>query len=285
MKTLVSTLLITALVAAFCSREVKASVDNDIVLAMPFDEGRGETTKDLSPHRNHGTLKRKAKWGVGKFGNAIQFEPVGYVDAGNDESLSLFKSDFTLAVWFNLNETIGQYAFMAQDEGRGEMNKWILGINLPASNPALTSLGLHSTVVVDGDGGVTFISKKHFGPGDWNAKRKTWRHFAVVRERHLTTTYTDGKQNSWHRNFIDPHEKDNDMAEFIDAPVTIGWAERPIAMDGLIDEVLIARRAFTADEITKHFQGGVKGVLGVLAVQPEGKSAAAWGAVKANILH
>lgn len=285
MKMLVSALLIIGVVAACGVGEADTIVDRDIVLAMPFDEGRGETTKDLSPHGNHGTFKRNAKWGKGKFGNAVQLEPVGYVDAGNDESLSLFKSDYTLAVWFNLNETVGQHAFIAQDEGRGEVNKWILGVNLPGSNPALISLGLHSTVVIDGDGGGKTISRGHFGPGDWNAKPKAWRQFAVVRERHLTKTYNDGKETNWLRSFIDPHEKDDDMAEFINAPVTIGWAERPIAMDGLLDEVLIAKRAFTADEITKHFEGGVKGVLGVLAVHPDRKSAAAWGAIKANKLH
>ena len=285
MKTWVSTFLMTALVTAFYFGDADAAVDRDIVLAMPFDEGRGKTTKDLSPHGNHGTLKRSAKWGKGKFGNAVQFEPVGYVDAGDDESLSLFKSDYTLAVWFNLNETVGKYAFMAQDEGRGEVNKWILGVNLPGSNPALTSLGLHSTVIVELDGGAWRHQSGHFGPGDWNAKPKEWRHFAVVRDRHLTKTYNDGEETNWLRNFIDPHQKDDDMAEFINAPVTIGWAERPIAMDGLIDEVLIAKRAFTAGEIKKHYNGGVQGVLGVLAIQPEGKSAATWGAIKANILH
>ena len=76
---------------------------------------------------------------------------------------------------------------------------------------------------------------------------------------------------------------DSDIPRFIDAPVTIGWAEEDIWLDGSIDEVLIATRAFTDDEITAHFQGGIKHGLG-LAVQHEGKSAAAWGAIKAQIL-
>ena len=47
----------------------------------------------------------------------------------------------------------------------------------------------------------------------------------------------------------------------------------------------IAKRAISANEIAKHFHGRVSGELGVLAVQPQGKSAVAWGAIKANILH
>ena len=88
MKALISTILITTLVAVFCSGEAQAVGGEDIVLAMPFEEGEGGDTMDISPYGNHGTLMENASWGVGKFGNAVQFEPVGYVDAGNDESLS-----------------------------------------------------------------------------------------------------------------------------------------------------------------------------------------------------
>jgi hypothetical protein len=181
MKALVPTLLLTILVTAFCSAEAVAAGIGDIVLAMPFDEGEGEVTMDISPHRNHGTLMENAGWGIGKFGNAIHVEPVGYVDAGKDESLSLFDTDFTLAVWVNMKETVAhQHGFMAQDEGGGpQNNKWML------------------------------------------------------------------------------------------------------RYDGRIDEAIIATRAFTEDEIKTHFEGGVKQVL---AVQPEGKSAAVWGAIKARTL-
>ena len=129
MRTLFSTLLITILVTLFYAAETDAAIDEDIVLAMPFDEGKGETTKDLSPHGNHGTLMQNAKWGKGKFGNCIIIEPVGYVDAGNDGSLSLFRTDFTLAVWVNMKDTVvHQHGFMAQDEGGGPTNKWIFSI-------------------------------------------------------------------------------------------------------------------------------------------------------------
>lgn len=98
MKTLVSTLLITISVTMFRAAEADAAVDKDIVLAMSFDVGEGETVKDLSRHENNGTLKGNARWGVGKFGNAIQVEADGHVDVGNDRSLKLYKSDFTIAV-------------------------------------------------------------------------------------------------------------------------------------------------------------------------------------------
>ena len=284
MKTLVSALLITAVVAAFYSGAAESVVDRDIVLALPFDEGRGETTKDLSPHSNHGTLKGNANWGAGKFGNAVQVEPVGYVDAGNHRSLRLFPSDYTLAVWVNMDDSMDdRHAFIAQDEGVGQRNKWIFAYRFHGN----ARIGLRS-VSVDKDNDGDFKAESIGTLFDWKAGPKKWHQIAVVRRtvRQLGyeyTIYADGKQVDWNRN-----GERRLITRFIpDAPVTIGFAEEDIGLDGLIDEVLLAKRAFSADEITKHFYGGVRGVLGlgVLAVQRQGKSAIAWGAIKANIFH
>ena len=264
MKALVPTLLLTILVTAFCSAEAVAAGIGDIVLAMPFDEGEGEVTMDISPHRNHGTLRENAGWGIGKFGNAIQVEPVGYVDAGKDESLSLFDTDFTLAVWVNMKETVAhQHGFMAQDEGGGpQNNKWMLRYN----KGGVQSINFH---IHRADGGSMQLE-----PGVWKAKPDTWYQVAVVRSGNKYAFYINGKRDM---------ELESDLAvpKFIDAPVTVGWAEGPIALDGLIDEALIVKRAFTPDEIKTHFDGGVQQVL---AVQPQGKSAAVWGAIKARAL-
>ena len=264
MRTLFSTLLITILVTLFYAAETDAAIDEDIVLAMPFDEGKGETTKDLSPHGNHGTLMQNAKWGKGKFGNCIIIEPVGYVDAGNDGSLSLFRTDFTLAVWVNMKDTVvHQHGFMAQDEGGGPTNKWIFRYNKGGGQ----SINFHINRA--DAAGVNQLE-----PGVWKTKPDTWYQAAVVRDGNKYTFYTDGKRDG-------QLESNVTVPEFIDAPVTVGWAEGPIALDGRIDEAIIATRAFTEDEIKSHFEGGVKQVL---AVQPEGKSAAVWGAIKAQIL-
>ena len=264
MKPLFSTLMITALVVVFCAGDTGAAGDEDVVLAIPFDEGEGETTMDISSYGNHGTLRENASWGAGKFGNGVQFEPVGYVDAGNDASLSLSGTDFTLAVWVNMTDTVGhQHGFMAQDEGGGPHNKWILRYNRGASQ----SINFHINTA---DGGSMQLE-----PGLWDVQPNSWHQVAVVRAGNTYTFYTDGEQAA-------QLENDLPVPEVIDAPVTVGWAEGPIAMSGLIDEALIAKRAFTADEIKTHYEGGVQQLL--VAVQPTGKSATVWGAIKAQIL-
>ena len=262
MKTPVSTLLITVLITLFGVVVADADVDEDIVLAMPFDEGEGKTTKDLSPHGNHGTLMENAGWAQGKFGSGIIVEPVGYVDAGNDPSLSLSKTDFTLAVWVLMKDTVvPQHGFMAQDEGGGTKNKWIFRYNKGGSQ----SINFHINTA-DGSG------VNQLEPGVWKAKPNTWHQVAVVRARDRYTFYTDGRRNG---------QLDSEVAvpRLIEAPVTVGWAEGPIALDGRIDEALIVKRALTEDEIRIHFTSGVRQVL---AVQPVGKAASAWGAIKAR---
>jgi len=263
MKTLISIFMIAAIAAVFCVGETAAAGgDEDIVLAMPFEEGEGNSTMDISPHGNHGTRMENASWGAGKFGNAVQFEPVGYVNAGNDESLSLSGTDFTLAVWVNMTDTVGhQHGFMAQDEGGGPRNKWIFRYNRGASQ----SVNFHINTA---DGGSMQLE-----PGLWDVQPNTWHQVAVVRAGNAYTFFTDGEQSA---------QLENDLAvpPVIDAPVTVGWAEGPIAMSGLIDEALIARRAFTSDEIKMHYDGGVLQLL--VAVQPAGKSAAVWGNIKAK---
>ena len=265
MKTLVSIFMIAAMVVVFCAGDTGAAGGEDVVLAMPFDEGEGETTMDISAYGNHGTLKENASWGAGKFGNGVQCEPVGYVDAGKDASLSLSGTDFTLAVWVNMTDTVGhQHGFMAQDEGGGPHNKWILRYNRGASQ----SVNFHINTA-DGGGSM------QLEPGLWDVQPNSWHQVAVVRAGNTYTFYTDGEQAAQLEDALP-------VPEVIDAPVTVGWAEGPIAMSGLIDEALIAKRAFSADEIRMHFDGGVQQLL--TSVQPEGKSASVWGGIKANIL-
>ena len=283
MKVFLSTLLVIELFAAYFATEADAAIDKEIVLAMAFDEGEGETAKDLSTHENHGTLKGNVNWGVGRFGNTVQIERHGYVDAGDDRSLKLYKSDFTLAAWVNMNETLfgHRHAFIAQDEGPGLFNKWIFGYSLHG-NPTLNILSVSG----DGNGGASFdkIIPREMEP-------KTWYQVAMVRRR-----FKDGRDGLFweeHRIYLNGETisqgkigsnlPDDVIPRFNDAPVTIGFAEEDIWLDGLIDEVLIATRAFTDDEITAHFEGGIKRGLG-LAVQRQSKSAAVWGAIKTNLL-
>ena len=65
-----------------------AVLDPETVVGIwKFDEGKGNTTKDVSENGNAGTLTNKPKWVDGKFGKALELDGSSFVDMGNDESL------------------------------------------------------------------------------------------------------------------------------------------------------------------------------------------------------
>ena len=45
----------------------------DLVLYIPFDEGKGKTVADISKSKNHGELEGNWEWDDGKFGKSIRF--------------------------------------------------------------------------------------------------------------------------------------------------------------------------------------------------------------------
>ena len=262
MKIQVLALVMSILIAAFSIGKAAGAVDKDVVLAMPFEEGVGEDTKDLSPHENHGTFNGDVTWVDGKFGGALRFEPVSFVDAGQDESLSLSDTDFTIAAWVSMEETaVQQHGFLGQDEGGGSKNKWIFRYN------KAQSIKLNFVAYNSGPARAAQLDSKLWEP---KPAANRWYQVAVVRERDDYTFYIDGKPHSMASN-------DLVIPPVIEAPLTVGWAEGPIAMDGIIDEVLMARRAFTDDEIQTHFKGGLTQIL---AVQSHGKLAISWGYLK-----
>ena len=58
MKILILTSVMSILIVAFSFGKAAAAIDKDVVLAMPFEEGVGEDTKDLSPPRKSRHIQR-----------------------------------------------------------------------------------------------------------------------------------------------------------------------------------------------------------------------------------
>ncbi|MBD3181699.1 hypothetical protein GF312_05365, partial [Candidatus Poribacteria bacterium] len=81
---------------------VNANLEEGLVLYLPFDEGEGDTTQDLSPNGFVGTIE-KAEWGEGKFGNALIFGGDGaFVEVPYNEAFD-FKEGITMAAWVTAN--------------------------------------------------------------------------------------------------------------------------------------------------------------------------------------
>jgi len=276
MRTLVFTLLISIFVIAFSFSEVNGFEEKDIVLAISFDEGKGEVAKDLSPLGNDGVLKGKPKWVDGKFGKALSLDPedgdVDYVEIPNESDYDFEKTDsFTFACWAKLSPKAAgdkNHFVISKMDAQGIHNGIaLIGFNDP--NSALFT--------IQGDNGWTAVN------GNTPVIDEKWHHMAIVNDGSKggkpngMKVYVDGKP-----------EQTKVMGETVgksiqnDAPLAIGvkgGLPAQVPTKGIVDEVLVVKRALTDDEIRRHFNGGLAGVL---AVKPSGKLPITWGSIKAS---
>ena len=77
-----------------------AELDEDTIVGIwLFDEGKGETAKDISKNGNHAKLIG-AKWTPdGKHGKAVEFDGTNYVRIGASKSTDDYRDGFTYCLW------------------------------------------------------------------------------------------------------------------------------------------------------------------------------------------
>ena len=250
-----------------------AVIDRDIVLAISFDEAG---VRDLSPHGNDGILKAGARKVEGKFGKAISLNGSNqHVEIKNHDSLILFRSDFTMAVWLNFatsppKGTRGAEGFsmMSHDEGPGSTDKWIWWYTGGAIH-----LHIHIKNCFCGKAATAWINSDR-----WAAELDEWHQVALVRVGNKYAYYLNGEPFGEFDDNTDP----TPMPKTIDSDFLIGWSEGPFFFSGLLDEILIVKRPLSQEEILTHFQGGLSGFL---SVQPYDKLSTTWAKLKVDALH
>jgi len=71
-----------------------------------FDEGSGDSTKDMSSEGNHGELVKSPKWVTGKFGKALEFNGKdNFVKTG--QKLLDSRVEFSVLCWVNPGKLTG----------------------------------------------------------------------------------------------------------------------------------------------------------------------------------
>ena len=233
----------------------------DVVLALKFDEDGGLDALDSSPAENHATLTEAADFGKGKFGpSSLKIKRPEHAEVPIADNLRLHDTDFTLAMWGAFTEPPPSSGLMGHDEGLGaEVNKWVwqwfggrfqLHINRGGNKTAWARSGFWEDPIVD-----------------------RWYHFALTRTGITYEFWVDGESIG---------TDDEDMKLPSDAheePIRIGSTESDnFAWTGLIDEVVIARNAWSQDDIKKVMNSGID--IGVLSVDPRGRLASTWGTLK-----
>jgi len=224
--------------------------DDDLLLYLPFNEGKGDAAEDLSPQGNDGEIVGTAKWVDGQFGKALEFTETGEVKAPHIE---LNERSFTVCMWVN-----------PKLAGGGEQCVF----SQTQVNAVNTSL--HYRIYTNGTVRMGFYSNDLDAPAAVEAEE--WVHITFWLD-------VDGKSR---KVYINGEEVVQDAGKAGIAylgtagDTMIGsWGATGQKFNGIIDEVQVWNRALTEKEIADSM-----GDLTALSVDASGKLATAWGRVK-----
>jgi len=255
-------LISTALVIV--SVEAMASMSDGLVLYYAFDEGSGDTVKDLSGNNNDGTIHGAAEWADGKFDDALEFNGKDtYVDTGESESLRV-KKEITLAAWINMavkpSQMSGDSRIIAK-EFTNAGPPWA-SYGLTVNGNATGFLGLEISADIDD------VYPKQTTPLDAGV----WYHVAGIYDGSKCDIYLDGEVEG-----SLPQTGDLVMNPDINTMVGADVNRSIEFYNGVIDEVVIYNRVLSPEEIKTLTE---RPLSETTAVESEDKLATVWGGIK-----
>jgi hypothetical protein len=220
-----------------------------LVFAMNFDEGSGDKVNDLSGNGNHGMVEGSTDWTAGKYGGGFHLDGSTHITVPNADPLSSLTHPMSVGCWVNPDELGGWRNIVEMDaEGAGG---WKMGFH--------DSRAIVWTTYRVQD----FISETPINPG-------TWTHVAATWDGSQAIVYVNGEP--------DPPIAGGGVIDTKDLPsLDIGYRRTSAASFyvGVIDDLFIHNKVLSQQEIN-DLMGG----LSVLSVEPDGKAAITWGALK-----
>lgn len=242
----------------FCLNKVALSaIDPSITLQFTFDEGSGNKATDISEHGNDGVI-HGAAWVNGKYGQALEFDgESAYVEVSSNTTLN-FTDAMTLMAWIYKSEFLSRGETIISKKQGGAYSLEVTGWENRFPEK------LTSEPRISG----TYQPVESPDPLPLNR----WVHVAVTYDGDLVRLYVDGEMvieesfpgtidvNS--ANLYVGNESDGNQPDASHG-----------AFKGVIDEVIAANRAFSADEIKSQME--------FASVEPKGKLATNWGSIKA----
>lgn len=191
-----------------------------------------------------GALLNGARYGEGKIGRGFDLDGVSaYVEVPASPLWAFGAADFSFEFWVNfrdldLTASMGRpgAVFLSQDEGGGDLKKWLFGW---------------------GDGRL-FLLLNQPGSGGYNLAQTPftpefgrWYHLALTRAGEVFTVYIDGAAAGG--------ESSATSFPDVDAPLTLGQAEGLGYLDGGMDEVSIYNQALSAAAVRALYEAGTGG--------------------------
>lgn len=195
-----------------------------------FDEGKGEEVVDSSGKEHNGTFTvNDIKRVDGKFGEALEFVGNGKVVVPHNDGFTT--PTFTIMAWVNADEIPTAWNMMLVGKDGWPNRNYAMFI-------AKDSGKLHFAFCAPGQQDVgNMNSNKVIADGEWH-------HVAMTYDLNMRRIYIDGNLDKEAPSAVKPCEN----------AVDIEIGRGPL---GLMDEVLIANQAFSANEIKQAMEFGL----------------------------
>jgi hypothetical protein len=254
-KTIIVVVLILSLLYVFATSA--GEFDESLLLALSFDEGRGDMAKDSSINGYHGSVDG-AIWERGRFGRALKFDGVDdFVSVPDSPDLRFLNNKCTLMAWIKLEgqgSSVWPRIFCKEEQ---------TGSNGGFHMPIDWNGGIKLRFVIDGSDGYTSSEPLELGK---------WYHTAVTCDGNNTLIYIDGVLI-----FQGPQERPFPDA---DPELRIGNSPAgPRPFKGWIDEARIWSRPLNAGEI--QAQMNISTPI-LVSVEPLKKLASNWSHIKSS---
>jgi hypothetical protein len=249
MKRVLSVLLIMfVLMAPLASHSALSVKDKDLMLYLPFNEGKGKIVTDLSQNAFQGDLVGTVNWVDGKLGKALEFTEAGEVKC---PYIALDNRSFSICLWTS-----------PKLKGASEQ---VVFSQTQANN---TNTSMHFRIYTNATVRMGFYSNDLDAAGA--AKADEWQHICYWLDVKTKTRriYINGEQVA----------QDQGMSPYLGTAgdTMIGsWAATGQKYNGMVDEVQIWYRALSPQEVKDSMNDMTK-----LAVESNGKLAATWGDIK-----
>jgi hypothetical protein len=238
-------------VLSFVSSMADAALPDDIVLFMAFNDGAGTDVRDSSVHGNNG-VATAASWTDGNYGGGYEFDGTTTVITVDPSAvLTALGAPMSIGYWMKPLSFPVQWMAVAEMEAMAgnRSGGWKSGFN--NGNPVFTTYGV----------------KDHTATGSIEIGQ--WAHIACVYDGAMVTFYINGE-------FDSEVEGAGDIDVTQSPGLNIG-AEAGTpgnwSITAVLDDLWISNVAKTQDE--------VRGIMeSVTSLEPQGKAATTWGALK-----
>jgi len=231
--------------------------DKDLMLYLPFDEGKGEMAMDASGNDLEAVLHGAAWSNDGKIGSCVHIaDTEKYVEIDSVPELDITK-ELTIQAWFLPEQNQGDSNLMGR---RTPGNQG--GYVLQWSSQFTGAPQIETWIDIGGFKGTRNMQTIKPDLNEWF---------------HISSTY-DGK---FIRQYINgdldvEFDAPDGQITSVDIVFRIGKSQTGLAgAVGFVDEVSIYKRALTQDEIKSDMDNGV-----FFDVSPGGKLATTWGQLK-----